>query len=147
MKTRHTPVAPAVALVLTGLALSAQAQQAAASAAPASAPDAQQITVTGIRASLQQSLNQKRNAETAVEVITSEDVGKMPDKNIADSLQRVPGVNVATAGGTEGGFGENDRISLRGTPSFMTLTTFNGHTVSSGDWYVDNITSGGRSVS
>lgn len=147
MKTRHTPVATAVALVLAGLAIPVHAQQAAAPAAAASAPEAQQITVTGIRASLQQSLNQKRNAETAVEVITAEDVGKMPDKNIADSLQRVPGVNVATAGGTEGGFGENDRVSLRGTPSFMTLTTLNGHTVSSGDWYVDNITGGGRSVS
>jgi iron complex outermembrane receptor protein len=147
MKTQPTPVAAAVALVLCGLAVPALAQQAAAPAAAASAPEAQQITVTGIRASLQQSLNQKRNAETAVEVITAEDVGKMPDKNVADSLQRVPGVNVATAGGTEGGFGENDRVSLRGTPSFMTLTTLNGHTVSSGDWYVDNITGGGRSVS
>jgi iron complex outermembrane receptor protein len=39
---------------------------------------------------LQQSLNQKRNSDSHVEVITSEDVGKMPDKNVADSLQRMP---------------------------------------------------------
>lgn len=124
--------------------MSAQAQQAATSA---DQPVVEQVVVTGIRASLQQSLTQKRNADSHVEVITAEDVGKMPDKNVADSLQRVPGVNVATAGGTEGGFGDNDRISIRGTPSTLTLTQLNGHTVSSGDWYATNIESGGRSVS
>lgn len=150
MKVQRTPIASAVALALMSMVVGAKAQQAAAPAAAASAAKAdetQTVTVTGIRASLQQSLTQKRNSDSLVEVITSEDVGKMPDKNVADSLQRVPGVNVATAGGSEGGFGENDRVALRGTPSFMTLTTLNGHTVSSGDWYVTNITSGGRSVS
>ncbi|MED5618114.1 TonB-dependent receptor [Ideonella sp. BN130291] len=154
MKIQQTPIASAVALALMGAALAAHAQQAApapASAASQAAPspkeEVQTVTVTGIRASLQQSLTQKRNAESLVEVITAEDVGKMPDKNVADSLQRIPGVGVATAGGAEGGFGENDRVALRGTPSFLTLTTLNGHTVSTGDWYVDNITSGGRSVS
>ena len=57
-------------------------------AMPAYAQDAQQngevVVVTGIRASLQQSLNQKKNAESLVEVITAEDIGKMPDKNVAD---------------------------------------------------------------
>ncbi|WP_140637326.1 TonB-dependent receptor [Methylibium rhizosphaerae] len=173
MKSKPTPVASAVALMLMSAAFAAQAQQTAAEtkepsqqqAAEAKEPSQQQQTaeeakkpagkpvqmeaviVRGIRASLQQSLEQKRNSETLVEVITAEDVGKMPDKNVADSLQRVPGVGVATAGGAEGGFGENDRVAIRGTPSFMTLTTLNGHTVSSGDWYVDNITGGGRSVS
>ncbi|MEK8050435.1 TonB-dependent receptor [Ideonella sp. DXS22W] len=139
MKLSPSPIAAAALLALLGTA--AQAQQAANSAST------QEVVVTGIRAALQQSINQKRNADGVVEVITAEDIGKMPDKNVADSLQRLPGVNIATAGGTEGGFGENDRVSLRGAPSFMTLTTLNGHTVSSGDWYVDNIAGGGRSVS
>lgn len=134
-----TPTALAAAL----LALSA----GAASAQSTPAANANQVVVTGIRAALQQSINQKRNADGVVEVITAEDIGKMPDKNVADSLQRLPGVNIATAGGAEGGFGENDRVSLRGAPSFMTLTTINGHSLSSGDWYVDNISGGGRSVS
>jgi uncharacterized protein YfaS (alpha-2-macroglobulin family) len=56
---------------------------------PIAAPIEQVIT-TGIRASLQQSLNQKKNSDSIVEVITAEDVGKMPDKNVADSLQRAP---------------------------------------------------------
>ncbi|HEX6704453.1 MAG TPA: TonB-dependent receptor [Albitalea sp.] len=125
-------------------------QTAPAPAGAASAPKTQQletVIITGIRGSLQQSINQKRNADSLVEVITAEDIGKMPDKNVADSLQRVPGVGVATAGGTEGGFGENDRVSLRGAPSPLTLTTLNGHTISSGDWYAENISTGGRSVS
>jgi iron complex outermembrane receptor protein len=152
MKTQPTPIASAAALALMSMALSAQAQQAApapaaAASAAATGDDVQTVTVTGIRASLQQSLTQKRNAESHVEVVTAEDVGKMPDKNVADSLQHLPGVFTATAGGTEGGFGENDRVSLRGAPSALTLTTLNGHTISSGDWYSQNITSGGRSVS
>lgn len=155
MKIQHTPIASAAALALMSMVVAAHAQQAApAPAAAASAPAAeaktqevQTVTVTGIRASLQQSINQKRNSDAVVEVVTAEDVGKMPDKNVADSLQRLPGVNVSTAGGTEGGFGENDRVSLRGTPSALTLTTLNGHSVSSGDWFADNIVGGGRSVS
>lgn len=149
MKARPTPVASAVALVLSGSFAAAQAQNAPAApaAAASAAAQPQVIEVKGIRTSLATSLRQKRESDSLVEVITAEEVGKMPDKNVADSLQRIPGVGVATAGGAEGGFGENDRVSLRGTPSFMTLTTLNGHTVSSGDWYVDNITGGGRSVS
>jgi iron complex outermembrane recepter protein len=144
MNAQRTPVASAVALLLISVGSGALAQTAPAKPAD---DTTQTIEVLGIRGSLQQSLVQKRDSDTLVEVITAEDVGKMPDKNVADSLQRIPGVGVATAGGAEGGFGENDRVSLRGTPSFMTLTTLNGHTVGSGDWYVDNITGGGRSVS
>ncbi|HEY0491483.1 MAG TPA: TonB-dependent receptor [Telluria sp.] len=139
MNRNMTPIATAVAILIatTGMA---QAQEAA----PA---EQNVVIVTGVRAALAQSINQKRNADSLVEVITAEDVGKMPDKSVADSLQRVPGVSVATAGGAEGGFGENDRVSLKGTPSNLALTTLNGHTVSSGDWYISNITNGGRSVS
>jgi iron complex outermembrane receptor protein len=140
MKRNLTPIASAVAILITSSALTAHAQDTKQAADTV-------VVVTGVRAALAQSINQKRNAESLVEVITAEDVGKMPDKSVADSLQRVPGVSVATAGGAEGGFGENDRVSLKGTPSNLTLTTLNGHTVSSGDWYISNITSGGRSVS
>ncbi|WP_374583750.1 TonB-dependent receptor [Pseudoduganella sp.] len=140
MNRNMTPIATAVAILIatTGMA---QAQQAAQNS------EQNVVVVTGVRAALAQSINQKRNSDSLVEVITAEDVGKMPDKSVADSLQRVPGVSVATAGGSEGGFGENDRVSLKGTPSNLALTTLNGHTVSSGDWYISNITSGGRSVS
>ena len=138
---RLTPAACAVAMLILSVSSQAQARQAAQQDA------ATVVVVTGIRASMEQSLNQQRNAETKVDVITAEDVGKMADKNVADSLQRLPGVSVAAAGGSEGSFGENDRVALRGTPSALTLTTLNGHSVSSGDWFADNIIGGGRSVS
>jgi iron complex outermembrane receptor protein len=143
LKLCMTPIASAVALMFISAAMPAMAQQAT----PAKAEEPQQVVVSGIRASLQQSIEQKRLANTYVEVITAEDVGKMADKNVADSLQRISGVSVAAAGGSEGSFGENDRIALRGTPSALTLTTLNGHSVSSGDWFADNIIGGGRSVS
>ncbi|MDT7836609.1 TonB-dependent receptor [Aquabacterium sp. OR-4] len=133
-----TPIATAALLALLGTAAQAQ---------PAATPT-QEVVVTGIRGSLQQSINQKRNAESRVEVITAEDIGKMPDKNVADSLQRVPGVTISSAGANEGGFDENDRVSMRGTSPSLTLTTINGHGISSGDWFVLNQTGTvGRSVS
>jgi len=108
----------------------------------------QEVVVTGIRASLEKSLEQKRAADSVEDVITSEDVGKMPDKNIADSLKRVAGVTISSSGATEGGFDENDRVSLRGTGPSLTQTLLNGHNVSSGDWFVLNqVTTVGRSVS
>lgn len=145
MKLNRTPIAAAVAITLLGIAAAAQAQQTTTK--PAAAPVLDAVTVTGIRASMEQSLNKKRNADSLVEVITAEDIGKMPDKNVADSLSHVPGVTTTSAGSAEGSFGENEHVQLRGLSSQMTLTTLNGHTVSSGDWYGPNIANGGRSVS
>jgi hypothetical protein len=54
------------------------------------------VTVTGIRGALQQSLSQKRNSESHVAVITAEDIGKMPDKNVADARARPPGVSASS---------------------------------------------------
>ncbi len=142
MKLSRTPIATAVALVIMGAVAPSQAQEATSTA------ELSTVTVTGIRASLQQSINQKRNAETRVEVITAEDIGKMPDKNVADSLQRVPGVTISSASASEGGFDENDRVSMRGTNPSLTQTLINGHPVASGDWFVLSQTGQvGRSVS
>jgi iron complex outermembrane receptor protein len=106
------------------------------------------IVVTGIRASLKKSLDEKRAADSHIEVITAEDIGKMPDKNVADSLSRVVGVTISSAGANEGGFDENDRVSMRGTNPSYTQTLINGHSVSSGDWFALNqVGLVGRSVS
>jgi len=93
------PVALAVATALVALS-SAHAQTAAKAAdskADAAAPAT--VVVTGYRYAIEQSLDQKRAANAIVEVITAEDVGKFPDKNVADALQRVPGVIVNRDGG------------------------------------------------
>ena len=101
----------------------------------------QTVQVTDIRASLAKSLSVKKNATANIEVITAEDVGKMPDKNLADSLQRLPGVAVRTD------YDEAEKVSMRGTNPDMALILFNGHTVSGGDWYVADQGSSSRSTS
>ncbi|MFV0623379.1 TonB-dependent receptor [Sphingomonas sp. ac-8] len=85
------------------------------------------IVVTGYRRSIEESLNQKREANAFVDVITAEDVGKFPDKNVADSLQRVPGVIIDRNGG------EGSRVSIRGLSSDLTLTELNGNFIASAD--------------
>src|SRR5207249_8745164 len=145
---RSTLIGTAVAMALFGRNGAVHAQTSGDQTSSNQNAPLQEVVVTGIRASLEKSLEQKRAADSIEEVITSEDVGKMPDKNIADSLKRVAGVTISSAGATEGGFDENDRVSLRGTGPSLTQTLLNGHNVSSGDWFVLNqVTTVGRSVS
>ena len=143
MNHQRTPLAAALAAALLSMSVNASAQQA--SATP-KATELDKVVVTGIRASLQQSIKQKRDSESLVEVVTAEDVGKMPDKNIADTLQRISGVTTTSSGAAEGAFGENEKVQLRSAATQLTMTTMNGHTVSTGDWYGPNIAAGGRSV-
>lgn len=104
-----------------------------------------EIVVTGIRASLQASLNQKRRSDIVSEVITAQDIGKFPDKNVADSLGRLTGVNVVTGSANAGGFSENQSVSIRGTDPALNLTLLDGHGIATGDWFVLDQTAGGRS--
>ena len=140
MNTRKTLLSAAI---VSCIAFSAHAQQAAQTAT-----DLDTVTVTGIRGSMEKSLDTKREANARVEVVTAEDVGKLPAHNVADTLQRLPGVNISSSSADEGGFDEADRVSLRGTSPSLTQTLINGHTVGSADWFVlsqgNNV---GRSVS
>src|SRR5476649_1087886 len=143
MKFKQTPIASAVALALAGVSFGAHAQQQQQKPAVV-----ETVTVMGIRASAEKSLETKRAADAIVEVVTSEDIGKMPDKNVADAVQRVPGVTISSQSGGSGGFDENDRVSMRGTNPSLTQTLINGHAVASGDWFVlDQVGLVGRSVS
>ena len=104
--------------------------------------------VTGIRESLQRAITIKRDSVDQVDAISSTDIGKLPDKNVADALQRIPGVNTESAASGEGGFDENDRVSIRGTSPSLTQVTVNGHGIATGDWFIlDQYQAVGRSVS
>jgi iron complex outermembrane receptor protein len=139
------PISLAVKTAL-GLALIAPAAGALAQESGEGALE--EVTITGIRASVENSIEAKRDAIAVVEVISAEDIGKMPDKNVADSLTRVPGVTTSSASANEGGFDENDRVSMRGTNPSLTQTLINGHAVAAGDWFVLNqVQQVGRSVS
>ena len=131
-----------------GLALLAPPALVFAQSATGANSALEEVVVTGIRASVQESIEAKRNADSVQEVISAEDIGKMPDKNVADSLTRVPGVTTSSASANEGGFDENDRVSMRGTNPSLTQTLINGHAVAAGDWFVLNqVQQVGRSVS
>ena len=125
---RTTPIATAVAMALLSMGAQAQTAPAAEPAAQnAEASQAATVVVTGYRYAIEKSLDQKRSANSIVEVITAEDVGKFPDKNVADALQRVPGVVVTRSGG------EGKNVSVRGLSSELTLTQLNGNYVATAE--------------
>lgn len=147
MKYRKSLLSAAVA---TGLVVSmhAQAQDAAAPQQQAQATELDAVTVTGIRGSIEKALDVKRDAKSHVEVVTAEDIGKLPAKNVADTLRELPGVTISSSSASEGGFDEADRVSLRGTSPSLTQTLVNGHNVGTGDWFVlSQVQTVGRSVS
>jgi TonB-dependent receptor len=96
------------------------------SATAASAQDAaeegaeNEIVVTGIRASLESAMDIKRDASGVVDAISAEDIGKFPDTNLAESLQRVPGVSINRVAG------EGSQVTVRGFGPAFNLVTVNG---------------------
>jgi iron complex outermembrane receptor protein len=144
---RSALIGTAVAAAVFGNTAFADQAQGPAFAANSDA-GLEEVVVTGIRYSLKESLATKRDSTNVVEVVTAEDIGKLPDKNVADVLQRVPGLNTQSAASGEGGFDENNRVSIRGTSASLTQTTINGHSVATGDWFInDQFATAGRSVS
>jgi iron complex outermembrane receptor protein len=97
----------------------AQAAQAAVDAA-AETTDANAIIVTGFRASLDAALDIKRDSITSVDAIVAEDIAKFPDQNLAESLQRIPGISIQRDGG------EGRSITVRGLGSQFTRVRVNG---------------------
>ena len=111
----------AITLTAAALAAPAFAQEAAPqAAAEAPAADDGAIIVTGYRASLNASASIKRGAPTIVEALSAEDIGKLPDVSIADSLARLPGV---TSQRLEG---RDQRLSIRGLGPDFGTTLLNG---------------------
>ena len=114
------------ATMLGGLsALPVFAQDASpAEPAPAS-DDSTVVVVTGYRASLQNSTRAKKNATNFTETVFSEDIGKFPDLNMAEALQRVPGMVVQRDAFT----GDGTQIVVRALPSNFTQVTMNGNRI------------------
>lgn len=118
-----TAVAQAATAEAQAATAGAQADMAAAAAQTADAAaqtSEDAIVVTGIRASLAASARIKRNNAVIVEAISAEDIGKLPDVSIADSLARLPGV---TAQRLEG---RDQRLSIRGLGPDFGVTLLNG---------------------
>jgi iron complex outermembrane receptor protein len=81
-----------------------------------------EIVVTGIRASLANALSAKRDSAQVLDAISAEDIGKFPDKNVGEALQRVTGVQITRAGG------EGSGVSIRGADPALNRVEINGQT-------------------
>src|SRR5215212_835326 len=93
-------------------------------------PVAEEITVVGMAESLREAVKVKREATAIVDAVAAKDVNKLPDRNLAEAVQRVPGVVINRE------FGEGERVSLRGVAPNLVHTTVNGHNVAVADWFV-----------
>jgi iron complex outermembrane receptor protein len=122
------------AAVLVALANSAPSLAQESPSAPANTSELEEVVVTGIRESLQRNLDLKREAVGVIDVISSEDIGKFPDSNLAASLQRVPGVSIQRNGMR----GEPTGITVRGFGGDFNETLYDGRRISTA--------AGGRSV-
>lgn len=120
--------------------VSAFAQEAAKKKTDDGVAELEDVVVYGIRGSLKKALDLKRNADQLVDAISSEDIGKFPDQNIAESLQRISGVQIQrgqdSAAGASSGDGEGSTVSVRGMRPDLNKVTINGNSMSS--------TTGGR---
>ena len=94
------------------------------------AVDLDRVVVTGIRASLQQAIDTKRNSDAIIDVITAEDVGKFPATNVAEAMTMIPGVTIDRL------FGQGEKVSILGTDPALNRTLLNGQTVASADWFI-----------
>ena len=120
---RRTMLLAAVAGGALVAARPALAQDQATPPAAGEAEEEQAIVVTGIRASERAAIDIKRNAVAVVDSIVAEDLGKLPDQNVAESLQRVAGVTI------ERNRGEGRYVTVRGFGPKFNAVTVNGRTL------------------
>lgn len=137
MKYRKSALSAAI---VASMAFSANAQDASqasstdeqassqASSTDEQATELDTITVIGYRASLEKSQAVKRAANSIVDAISAEDIGKFPDTNAAESLSHLPGISVDRQ------FGEGEKVSINGTDPALNRVLVNGQTIASGDW-------------
>jgi iron complex outermembrane recepter protein len=112
-------LAAAITLALSGAAVPVFAAQG---------EQIEEVIVTGIRGSLKQSLDTKREANAVVEAVTAEDLGAFPNTNVAEAMTQIPGVAIDRR------FGQGERVSIDGTDPSLNLTYLDGHPVAQSIW-------------
>ncbi|MEQ9568500.1 MAG: TonB-dependent receptor plug domain-containing protein, partial [Pseudomonadales bacterium] len=117
MIIKRTKLAAAVSAVCTLMATQAHAQDT----------QLEEVVITGIRGSLTQALDIKRNSAGVMDAISAEDIGKFPDTNLAESLQRITGVSVNRVEG------EGSEVTIRGFSGDFNLVTLNGRQMPAAD--------------
>jgi TonB-dependent receptor len=118
---RTSLLALGTALAMAAMPQAAYAQDsAAAQAAPQTDEQGDDIIVTGYRASLESAIQAKRTSNTIVDVIKADDMASFPDANLAESIQRIPGVSITRDGG------EGRNVTVRGLGGDFVRTLLNG---------------------
>ena len=121
---RKKPLAAVIAMCCSGAAAGfSAAALAAAPAADAADDNVEEIVVTSLRQSLVTSETIKRETAGVVDAITSEDIGKFPDTNLAEAVQRVPGVTIDRQNN------EGSRVTVRGFGPEFNMVTLNGRSM------------------
>jgi len=122
----RTPLATGVALALGATIIS-----------PAVAQEEviEEIVTVGIRSSLISSMNTKRSAKGVVDAITAEDIGKFPDTNLAESMQRIPGVSIDRSNN------EGSKVTVRGFGPDFNLVLLNGRQMPTSTLGADSVRS------
>jgi iron complex outermembrane receptor protein len=103
------------------------AQPAAATTTEAGDPNVAKVTVTGIRSGIEAAISLKRNSNSIVEAISAEDIGKLPDQSVAESIARLPGVSAQRGRSS----GKASDISVRGLSPSFNGTLLNGREMAS----------------
>ncbi|MFZ5745862.1 MAG: TonB-dependent receptor [Pseudomonadota bacterium] len=119
-KTQTSKTLFKLALIAGSAIVAPTAAWAQDAAPPAEDTPADEIIVTGFRQSLQAAINLKKNSVAAVDAIVAEDIAKFPDQNLAESLQRIPGISISRDAG------EGRAITVRGLSSQFTRVRVNG---------------------
>src|SRR5882724_11520590 len=114
------PVLPAVAAEATPAASAAADGPASGPSSTAAGSQLETIVVTGLRASLEKSLDVKKNSAVVLDSINAEELGRFPDSDVADSLQHLPGITISRTTG-----GEGQKVSVRGFGPQYNIVTLN----------------------
>src|SRR5437879_3149340 len=121
VRTRSAALMTALSVeAVFGLPSIARAQAQPTPSATSPTAPLEEVVVTGFRASLQSALDVKRTSDLPLESVAPEDIGKMPDQNVAESLQRLPGVQIDRT------MGQGTQVLIDGLR--QNLITLNGET-------------------
>jgi TonB-dependent receptor len=124
-------------LLVSAVACSAVTVLCKSAVAEESGGALEEVIVTGIRGSLMRSMDIKRDAAGVVDAISAEDMGKFPDANLSESLQRITGVSIDRVNG------EGSQVTVRGFGAADNMVTLNGRTMPAGFTYGGGSGAGG----
>lgn len=136
MMVKYNRLAVAIAAALASVAPMDRAS-AQAETTTSQSGELEEVIVTGLRASLKTAMDVKRDALGVVDAISAEDIGKFPDSNLSESLQRITGISIDRRNG------EGALVTARGFGSQYNMVTLNGRTMPAADAFAGGNTGDG----